>query len=75
MLDATRAFPATSHGIFAHAQLKILTWRGDKLASDVLPIMGVVPGGPDYTASLATYYPLSKERTLQARMRAKGSVR
>lgn len=47
------------------AQLKILSWRGDGLASDVLPIVGLPRSGPDFTASLATYYPLSKERTLQ----------
>lgn len=46
-------------------QLKILSWRGDEVASDVLPIAGLQRSGPDHVASLATYYPLSKERTLQ----------
>jgi len=46
-------------------QLKILSWRGDELASDVLPIAGLQRSGPDHATSLATYYPLSKERTLQ----------
>lgn len=46
-------------------QLKILSWRGDELASDVLPIAGLERGtGVDAAASLATYYPLSKDRTV-----------
>lgn len=48
-------------------QLKILLWRGDELASDVLPIAGLERGsGADAAASLACYYPLSKDRTLRA---------
>lgn len=48
-------------------ELKILSWRGDEVASDVLPIMGAEGGaGGNLGMSLACYYPLSKERTLQA---------
>lgn len=47
-------------------QLKILSWRGDEVATDVLPIMGADGSSRgDLGMSLACYYPLSKERTLQ----------